>query len=147
MAYGVTVAAVNPLALERYSAGSNAPLPMSAACIVSHYGIGPNHRLHAEQLRYWAVDGGALVREDLRHPLRAPVFHDASTVTEIARALEELLRSDHGLDEWTLREMKLLNDLFSHAARHGEAVVTMLEPPFDEERAAQTDLVPLEPTA
>ena len=51
--------------------------------------------------------------------------------------------SDHDLDDWTLSEMTRLSEVYTHAAECSAAVVTMLEPPHDEERASMADVVPL----
>lgn len=92
------------------------------------------------QLLSEAVDGGELLHDSLWHPLRPPMFHRSTKVRSLAEKLEiawEHIERDEREDDggWLAAEIGRLLRVYRHAAESGEAVVTALDRPGDEERA------------
>lgn len=94
------------------------------------------------------IDRGETLHGSLWHPLRPPVWHGVGRVAELAEALsrEWLKLGDVEGDAggWYRGEVASVVELATHAARHGECVVSALEPPLDPERAARVILPRLE---
>lgn len=92
-----------------------------------------------------AIDVGQPLRNDAWHPLRAPVVVDPETVTARAMKLEEAVvaaRSELGgmMAEVLGADIDRVRNLYAHASRRGEAVVTFLTD--DEDHGAAGSLVP-----
>ena len=96
-----------------------------------------------------AIDGGQLLRADLWHPQRAPVFHTAEIVRRLHRELVDALNraiEENGPppgDDWYGQQINDVIELFAHAADRGEATVSFMEPPQDEERGRRV-LIPIQ---
>jgi hypothetical protein len=78
-----------------------------------------------------AIDVGQPLRNDSRHPLRPPLVVDPETVTARAMALDDArhqARNELGgmLAEALGADIDRVCDLYAHASRRGEAVVTFL---------------------
>jgi hypothetical protein len=99
-----------------------------------------------------AIDGGQLLRADLWHPQRAPVFHSAETVRRLHRELVDALNraiQENGpppANDWYGPRINDVIALFAHAVARSEATVSFLEPPQDEERARRV-LIPIQESA
>jgi hypothetical protein len=96
-----------------------------------------------------ALDGGELLAASLWHPLREPVYHTPENVRDIALLLSEAwdaFRAEYSLpeDDWYRSEIGKAVALFNYAADRGEGVVSILQPPFDAERARRVK-IPLAP--
>src|SRR5262249_45952092 len=93
-----------------------------------------------------AIDGGQLLRADLWHPFRVPVFHSKTTVRrlhqELLAALDRAIQENGPAppDDWYGRQIANIVELFSHAADQGEAVVSFLDRSQDEERAQRVSI-------
>lgn len=93
------------------------------------------------QLLAMAIDDGALINDELWHPLRPPVYQ----LPEMVHLLHEQMviewavaSTDHALHvdrDWLASEMKRLLRVYRRAAEWGECVVSVLQSPADEERA------------
>jgi hypothetical protein len=99
-----------------------------------------------------AIDGGQLLRADLWHPQRAPVFHSAEAVRRLHRELVDALNraiQENGpppANDWYSPQINDVIALFAHAAARSEATVSFIEPPQDEERARRV-LIPIQESA
>jgi len=98
-----------------------------------------------------ALDGGERLADGLEHPLRPPVMHRPLEVRRLLHVLREALHQATAANRvreihWFGRDIDKLLAVFEHAAGHGEAVVSVLEPPFDEERGAKVK-IPFDATA
>ena len=93
-----------------------------------------------------AIDGGQLLRVDLWHPQRRPLLHSTATVRrlhqELLDALDRAVREKGPPppDDWYGRQIADIVELFSHAVNQGEAVVSFLDRPQDEERARRVSI-------
>jgi len=93
-----------------------------------------------------ALDGGEVLRQDLWHPLRVPLWQGPEAVIRIERALsaewEMLARvhGQHGATDWYAIEISKVLNVFRHAAASGNGIVSVLCPPSDEERAGEIEI-------
>jgi len=92
------------------------------------------------EVRAEAIDVGQPLRNDAWHPLRAPVVVDPETVTARARKLDRAVtraRTEMGgmMAEVLGADIDRVRQLYAHASRRGEAVVTFL--------ASDEDAVPV----
>jgi hypothetical protein len=88
------------------------------------------------------LDGGELLSDAFQHPLRPPKLHLPADVARLHVALREGIKAASTAGE--AREIDLFRSdierlaaVLELAAARGEAVISVLEPPFDEERAAK----------
>ncbi len=87
------------------------------------------------------IDGGERLRDDLWHPLRVPAAHSPEAVQKLHSLLVEAWGSIHGKDasDWYAGEISKVIDLLEHANFFQMAVVIVLQPPFDSERANRVE--------
>lgn len=133
VAYAAQLLSVPEAAVHAYQRGELPSLTPSKAVLCSHL------------LAYWvtvqplgqylqaALDGGEILREDLRHRFRLPTWWSAATVEELSRQLsttwQEVLQTQTIPDpeDWYCVEITKVVELFAHARAQQEAVVKMLE--------------------
>jgi hypothetical protein len=142
MAYGNFIAAVSFAEVELLGQDSMKLLHPTKIELVSHLiaswvQVQPLGRLLRE-----ALDGGEKLADGLWHPLRFPTVHPPAEVVRLLAAIREADRAataGHSTKEggWFGIEIDRLCALFSHAADHGEAVVSVLGLPADAERSAK----------
>jgi len=146
MAYSVLLASVPEEHVIAFRAGKCAALRATLSTRCSHllaYWVRPPA---LRDVLYRAIDGGQDLRPDLWHPFRKPVWHPASTVTEIERQLLEAwkdLSAKHGpVDpkDWYVIEISKVLELFQQASAMHHAVVAFLERPLDSARAARVSI-------
>jgi hypothetical protein len=92
-----------------------------------------------------AIDIGQPLRNDGWHPLRAPIVVDPETATAGAIRLQEAYQAVAGelggmMAEVLAADIRRVIDLYDHASRRGEAVVSFLSAPDDDAQAAETFL-------
>jgi hypothetical protein len=146
MAYAVLIGSTPETQIAEFQANTRNLLEVSKIVRSSHVlatwvTITPlNHVLRE------AIDGGQLLRADLWHPFRPPVFHSTTAVQrlhlELLDALDRAVRENGPLppDDWYGRQIADIMELFYHAVNQGEAVVSFLDRPQDEERARQVSI-------
>jgi len=131
MAYAVLLGSTPETQITEFQANARELLEVSKIVRCSHVlatwvTIAPlNHFLRE------AIDRGHLLRADLWHPCRAPVFHSKMTVRRLhqdlvdslARAVQE--NGPPPPDDWYGRQITDLINLFFHAVGRGEAVVIL----------------------
>jgi hypothetical protein len=151
MAYANLLAAVTPEQVIAFRSESKNLLRPSRVTSVSHL-IGLRGWVEAQPLQSLlsrALDVGDLLAAQLWHPLREPLYHTPKSVRDISAVLAQAwgaFLAEHSLPEedWYRVEIGKAVALFSHAAERGEGVVSILEPPYDAERAQRVQN-PLEP--
>jgi hypothetical protein len=89
-----------------------------------------------------ALDGGELLIGLLWHPLRVPKYHRPSEAGALASNLDQVwgatLADWHLSDnDWYRIEIEKVVAVFRHAVAVGEGVASVLQPPFDQERASR----------
>jgi hypothetical protein len=152
MAYANLLAAVTPEQVSALRGDDKIRLRPSRVTSVSHL-IGMRAWVEAQPLQSLlagALDGGEVLAAWLWHPLREPVYHTPEGVRDIAAALAQAwdgFLAEYSLaeDDWYRVEIGKAVALFSHAAERGEGVVSILQPPYDAERARRVQ-IPLELT-
>jgi len=87
-----------------------------------------------------AIDGGEPLREDLWRPFRSPLAQTLEMVKTCWLRLSEawstvLRRKEIAEDDWYKIEVTKVSDIFEHASRNTECIVSALEPPTDFDRA------------
>ena len=92
-----------------------------------------------------ALDEGQLLREDLWHPLRAPVVKTENEVKGLWADLNEawtIVSNDPSIseDDWYKIEITKLLAVYDHARQNSEWIVSMLEPPKDSKRARKVKI-------
>ncbi len=142
MAYGNYIASVPVTEIAELRRDPQVMLHPTRVEIVSHllgYWIKaqPLGRLLGE-----ALDGGQPLTDDWEHPLRAPVVHPPDEVRRLLAVIREGMETAvaAGASQEIAPfdgDLRSLVNVFQHAADRGEAVVSVLEPPMDEERAAK----------
>lgn len=151
MAYANLLAAVTPEQVTAPRSDDKIRLRPSRVTSVSHL-IGMRGWVDAQPLQSLlsrALDGGELLAAPLWHPLRAPVYHSPESVRDLSAALTQAWDSflaEYPLPQgdWYRVEIGKAVALFSYAAERGEGVVSILQPPYDAERARRVQ-IPLEP--
>lgn len=146
MAYGTIIASAPLDAVLAYREKASALLRPSMVIQVSHL------------LAYWVqieplgdvlgqcVDGGEVLAPRLWHPLRPPHLHRPKSVTRLAGELEDAW--EHALcqhvdlhdDGFFHPQITKLSELFQHASKYGEAVVSFLDKPSDYARARKVKI-------
>ena len=86
-----------------------------------------------------AIDGGEPLREDLWRPFRSPLAQTLEMVKTCWLRLSEawstvLRRKEIAEDDWYKIEVTKVSDIFEHASRNTECIVSALEPPTDFDR-------------
>jgi hypothetical protein len=91
-----------------------------------------------------AVDGGEILRPDLWHPFRVPMWHSSVSVIALEPQLHdtwnELLKEyERPLDptDWYEVEISKVLMIFQQASKFHNGVVSFLERPADHERASR----------
>jgi len=151
MAYANLLAAVTPEQVTTFRSDGKNLLRPSHVVSVSHL-IGMRGWVEAQPLQSLlsrALDGGELLAAWLWHPLRAPVYHTPESVRDLSAALAQTwdgILAEYSLPEsdWYRVEIGNAVALFSHAAERSEGIVSILQPPYDAERACRVQ-IPLEP--
>lgn len=88
-----------------------------------------------------AIDGGEMLRADLWHPLRVPVWHPPVSASEIGSKLRKVWNEQLATvgqfdpSDWYVVEISKVLKVFEHAAGSHNGVVSFLEKPMDEARA------------
>jgi hypothetical protein len=87
-----------------------------------------------------AIDGGEPLRDDLWHPFRSPLVQTLETVKTCWLQLSEawstvLRRKEVAEDDWYKIEITKVLEIFQHASRSTECIVSALAPPADFDRA------------
>ena len=145
MAYGVLMAAVPPEDIDEYrQSGRSQPLATTDLFTCSH-GVAywvtfqPLGQLLGE-----AIDRGEPLRSDLWHPLRPPIVVEPTEVRQRLVKLEEAFAgylNDFGLTEssedWYVHEIGNVLGVYRLAAASGATVVSVVQPPWDEQRASR----------
>ena len=140
MAYLTLIASIAESEIARFREGSVEAMAASKIEYVSHYlayGV-PEEPLR--QLLGQAIDGGEPLREDLWHPFRSPLVQTLETVktrwSQLSEAWSTVLRRiEVAEDDWYKIEITKVLDIFEHASRNTECIVSALEPPADFDRA------------
>jgi hypothetical protein len=146
MAFAVLIGSIPESQIIEFQAGQRERLEASKVVRCSHIlaswvTVAPLNRVLHE-----AIDGGQLIRDDLWHPWRLPLFHDRTAVRQLHRELIDALdravreKGTPPVDDWYAVEIRKAVEIFSHAATSGEAIVRFLEPPQDEERARKVSI-------
>ena len=140
MAYLTVIAAVPEAELIRFREGLIETMAASRIERVSHYLAYAVRDQPLGKLLGEAIDGGESLNEDLWHPLRAPVVQNPQTVKNCWHQLMEAWSAvtserEVAADDWFRIEITRLLEIFAHANRNSECIVSMLEPPPDLERA------------
>jgi hypothetical protein len=133
MAYLTHLVAVPPMQLAALRTNDAAVLTPSLAVGVSHLIAYWVQAQPLGQLLGQAIDGGTLINKALRHPLRAPCFHEPEAVQSLHVQLVEAWRQGMAAvpiieDDWYRIEIEKVLRLFRHAVERGECVVSALEP-------------------
>jgi hypothetical protein len=96
-----------------------------------------------------AIDGGTVLRQDLWHPFRVPLWLDPGEVARLDLKLSaewQTLIQEHGkpsTTDWYAIEISKVLQIFGHASAKGEGIVSLLCPPLDKKRAHRVE-IPLE---
>jgi hypothetical protein len=146
MAYAVLIGSIPETQLAEFLAGERERLEASKVARCSHIlaswvTVAPLNRVLHE-----AIDGGELMRTDLWHPFRLPVFHGNAAVRRLHKELIDALdravqeKGNPPENDWYAVEIGKVLEVFAHAAIRGEAIVRFLEPPQDEERAGRVSI-------
>jgi hypothetical protein len=142
MAYGNYIASVPLDEIDALRRNQTAFLRPTGLEIVSHL-VG--YWIPAQpigQLLGQVLDGGELLADDLTHPLRPPKMHLPMDVARLRDAILEGVKTAIAAGqtkeiEWFRLDIEKINGILQLAVERGEAIVSVLEPPMDEERAAK----------
>lgn len=148
MAYGTSLASVHTSAIDRYRRGEKPESLGASKIVVCSHLIGywvklqPLGRLLGE-----SIDQGETLSDNAWHPLRPPVVVSPGLVRKRAERLrsewnqvrDQFGPTDGEADWYAVEILKVLT-LYEHASGAGEAVVSVLDAPFDDERASRTTL-------
>ena len=144
MAYLNIIAAVDAEAVAEFRAEARELIRPSRAVSVSHLIGSPgwNDFQPLQSILAEVLDGGELLSQSLWHPLRPPVYHSPGRVAELCTSLttawKDLLSDGRLSDDDSGRiEISRAVDIVRHAADAQEGLVSILQPPFDRERAEQ----------
>jgi len=104
-----------------------------------------SEHLRLRELLIEAFDGGEVLRSDLWHPCRVPLFHHFEHVNALAPAIAacfaELLSGlDDSMRKAYQSDLGDVVSLFCYAANKELCVVSTLDLPFDRERASRITL-------
>lgn len=88
------------------------------------------------------LDGGEVLCISLWHPLRSPRYHSPAVAEELRRRVEAALSGEPAVqelpdDDWYRIEFGKIIAVLEHAAANGEGIASVLQPPFDQERASR----------
>lgn len=149
MAYLNLLAAVDPEQVAHLRDDPGFRMTPSKVVGVSHLLGNPGWVTHPPLVAVLAegLDGGELLAGSLWHPLRVPIYHPPGEVLSLAPRLEDawvatLAEWPLPKDDWYRIEIEKVLAAFHHAAAVGEGVASILQPPFDEERASRV-VIPL----
>jgi hypothetical protein len=144
MAYGNYLASVDWAEVEGLRLGIKTTIVPHGIASVSHILPGAVNNLTASGKQPVAsclaeiLDRGEVLLPSLWHPLRVPVVHSPQAVRALALNLQNALEN-LGMDKesryWLDYEVTPVLNILSYAAKNGLGVVSVLEPPADEERA------------
>ena len=139
------MAAVPPEEIDEYRRSGRSRLLVTTDLFTCSHGVAywvtvqPLGRLLGE-----AIDGGETLRSDLWHPLRPPIVVEPAEVRQRLVKLEEAFSKyldELGLTEssedWYVHEIGHVLGVYRLAAASGAAVVSVIQPPWDEERASR----------
>lgn len=140
MAYLTLIASIAESEIARFREGGIESMAASKIEYVSHYIAYSVYDEPLRKLLGQAIDGGAPLREDLWHPVRSPLVQTLETVKICWMQLNEvwstvLRRIEVAEDDWYKIEITKVLDIFEHAIRNSECIVSALEPPADFDRA------------
>ena len=112
---------------------------------VSHYIAYSVNSQALGKLLGQAIDEGQLLRKDLWHPFRLPVFKTENEVKSLWADLNEawtIVSSESTVpeDDWYRIEITKLLAIYDHARQNSECIVSMLEPPADSKRARRVQI-------
>ncbi len=149
MAFAVLIGSVPESQVVEFQAGERERLEASGVVRCSHLlatwaTVAPLNRVLRD-----AIEGGQLIRADLWHPWRLPVFHGRTSVRllhhELIDALGRAVQEKRvpPKDDWYAVQIGKVVEIFAHAATRGEAIVCFLDAPHDEKRAKRV-LIPLD---
>jgi hypothetical protein len=142
MAYGNYLASVTTQGVQQLQRRPGMLLTPSRVVLVSHLAAYWVQVQPLGQILGEALDGGQPLCDGLWHPLRSPTYHTRSEVHRILRLLKDALAlpiSGEGAKkpEVFSHDVKGIVAVFEYALVHGEAVISVLEPPEDKERASR----------
>src|SRR5687768_18513654 len=138
MAYGNYIAAVPLDQIAELRRNRDSILRPSRLEMVSHL------------LAYWvkarpvgklfgdALDGGELLADGLEHPLRPPMLHLPADVARLRTFIRDGLEAATAAGEtreveWFRSDIERLLRVMDLAIERGEALISVLDPPMDEE--------------
>ena len=144
MAYGNYLASVSEEQIRNLRHDPKLAVNPSAIVLVSHliaYWVKaqPLGKLLGE-----ALDGGQPLNSTLWHPLRAPTYHSIAATTALFQQISDAWNAATGEPfpemDWYRVEIERVLSIFGHASKNGEGVISVLEPPLDQERASRVHL-------
>jgi hypothetical protein len=148
MAYAVLLASVSDDQVAAYREKSQPLLAAGLSIRCSHVLTSWVQPTRLRDLLRQAIDGGQILRSDLWHPLRSPVWHSSIAVAEIEPQLRQVwadLLVEHGPsdpNDWYVIEISKVLQVFGHAFVSHTGIVSFLEPPTDQERAEKV-IIPI----
>lgn len=97
------------------------------------------------------IAGGERLREDLWHPFRAPAVHGPKSVEDLHSRVIEAWSAlgpewTGQTSDWYVIEISKVIELLVHASAAHMSVVSVLQPPFDEEQS-KLIIIPIEGTS
>ena len=135
MAYQTFLHSVTESELAAFRSAGSSSLWLSRSVVCSHsvahqVAFAPLHSVLNE-----ALDGGQLLRADLKHRLQEPRFHDAHAVAKLNRELERAWVAANRemsieFNAWWADQIGQVRTIFEWAAARKEAVVCELGPPI-----------------
>jgi hypothetical protein len=138
MAYANYLASVEWTEVESLRKGLKATLAAETIVSVSHLLPGAVKQQPLGGCFATIIDGGEILSPSFWHPLRVPVVHSPQAISGLTKnllaALENLdsaSKSRFGVDYEITSVLRVLND----AATNNRGLISVLEPPADEERA------------
>jgi hypothetical protein len=138
MAYANYLASVEWTEIANLRGGLNATIAPQRVAVVSHLLAGAVKEEPLSGCLAEVIDGGEVLSPSLWHPLRVPLVHPPATAALLATKLQVVLESLNSsvknryvLDYEIAAIVGVLND----AASNHRCVVSVLQPPADEERA------------
>lgn len=146
MAYLTFIASLPASEIARFREGSLELMSASKIERVSHYLAYSVNPQPLGKLLGQAIDGGQLLREDLWHPLRAPIVKTEDEVKNLWADLIEAWtivtrEAKVSEDDWYKIEITKLLAVYDHARQNSECIVSMLAPPADSERARKVKIL------
>jgi hypothetical protein len=131
MAYLTVVASITEDEVIRYREGLVETMAASRIERISHFLAYAVREQPLGKLVGEAIDGGEPLREDLWHPLRAPVMQNAEMVKNRWYRISEawsavVVKKEVVADDWYRIEISKLLEIFAHASRNSECIVSML---------------------